>query len=271
VRAWRIAFGATLAWSVLAHAAGAYWYDGDWDKKLVGPNARLYDQLWSWSDNPLFNSFREAATQAVSTIAGGPALPDLARQRALIAEFEANPDEDRALLALRDSYAAAGMPQDAARVEGLRRSRFTPEHRLDWSFEDELVLTGVDWRPIGGDAIEVTFYWSAEGRPSERYAAFTWWSGSRCGPKQDQILGTPSRPTSAWLAGQTFKQRQRIALPGPARSDCVLHVGVWSPRTSERLYIRGWPLWESGRELLRVSGARVEVASFRGRGLLFTR
>jgi hypothetical protein len=271
VRAWRIAFGATLAWSVLAHAAGAYWYDGDWDKKLVGPNVRLYDRLWSWSDNPLLNSFREIAAGAVSTFAGSPALPDLARQHALVAEMEASPDEDRAWLALREWYASVGAPQDAARIEERRRSRFTPEHRLDWKFEDELVLTGVDWRPVDAHAIELTFYWAAPRRPSERYAAFTWWSGSRCGARQDHVLGTPGRPTSAWVAGQTFKQRHRLALPGPTGTDCVLHVGVWSPQTSARLYIRGWPLWERGRALLRVSGARVEVVSFPGWARFFTR
>ncbi len=269
VRAWRIAFGATLAWSVLAHAAGAYWYNGDWDKKLVGPNAGLYERLWSWNDNPLLNSFREASAKLVATIAGSPALPHLARERALSAESQASPDEDRALLALRDSYAASGAADRAARVEELRRSRFTPEHRLDWKFEDELVLAGIDERRTDARTMEITFHWRAERRPSESYASFTWWTGTGCGGKQDHVLGTPGRPTTDWVAGQTFKQRQRLTLPESTRSGCVLHLGVWSPRTGSRLYMRNWPLWERSRELLRVSGGRVAVASAPGR--LFTR
>jgi hypothetical protein len=264
VRAWRIVFAATLAWSVLAHAAGAYWYDGEWDKRLVGPNASLYASLWSWSDNPLLNSLRDASAKVAATIAGSPGLPDLARERALMAESQASPDEDRALLALRDWHAATGAAEDARRIEELRGSLFTPEHRLEWRFEDELVLSGIDWRPIDASVVEITFHWRAERSPSEPYAVVTWWSEGGCGAKQDHILGTPGRPTTAWVAGQTFKQRQRLELPLSKADDCVLRLGVWSPQTGSRLYIRNWPFRQRSRDLLRVRGGRVAISASDG-------
>jgi hypothetical protein len=260
VRAWRLVFAAALLWSVLAHSTGAYWYDGAWDGKLVGPDAGLYTRLWSWHDNPLLNSFREVSTNALSAFASSPASPDLARERALAAEIAASPDEDRPLLALRDLRAASGAAEDAARIEALRRSRFTPEHRLDWEFEDELVLLGIDWRAVDARHIEVTFYWRAERQLSEQYAAFATWSRAECGEKQDRILGSPGHPTTHWVAGQTFKQRHRLAVP-EAAGDCALRVGVWSPRQRSRLYIRHWPVWKSSGDLLHVSAGRIEVVA----------
>ena len=47
-RVWKSAFAVALAWSVVAHAAGA---DLDDSRYSV-------DTLWSWSDNQLVNSLR---------------------------------------------------------------------------------------------------------------------------------------------------------------------------------------------------------------------
>jgi hypothetical protein len=260
VRAWRLAFAVALGWSVCAHAAGAYWYNGAWDGRLSQPNSGLYATLWSWRDNPLLNSFREVSANGFAAIARSLALPDLARERALRAEIQTSSDEDRPLLVLRDLYAATGAAEDAARIETLRRSRFTPAHRLDWEFEDELVLLGIDWRAVDARHIEVTFYWRAERQLSEQYAAFATWSRAECGEKQDRILGSPGHPTTHWVAGQTFKQRHRLAVP-EAAGDCALRVGVWSPRQRSRLYIRHWPVWKSSGDLLHVSAGRIEVVA----------
>jgi hypothetical protein len=258
VRAWRLVFAAALAWSVLAHAAGAYWYDGSWDGRLSSPNEGLYATLWSWRDNPLLNSFRDVTVGGFAAIAGGREPADLARERALRAEIQASPDEDRPLIALRDLHAASGATADAARIEVLRRSRFTPEHRLDWQFEDELLLLGVDERPVGTQEIEITFYWKAARQPTEPYAVYTRWSRAECGETQDHILGSPGHPTTHWVAGQTFKQRYRLAVP-LREGVCALRIGVWSPRTGSRLYIRHRPLWQPSRDLLHVSAGRVAI------------
>jgi hypothetical protein len=258
VRAWRLVFGAALAWSVLAHAAGAYWYDGSWGGRLSSPNEGLYATLWAWRDNPLLNSFRDVTVGGFAAIAGGREPADLARERALRAEIQASPDEDRPLIALRDLHAASGATADAARIEALRRSRFTPEHRLDWQFEDELLLLGVDERPVGTQEIEITFYWKAARQPTEPYAVYTRWRRAECGETQDHVLGSPGHPTTHWVAGQTFKQRYRLAVP-LREGVCALRIGVWSPRTGSRLYIRHWPLWQPSRDLLHVSAGRVAI------------
>ena len=173
--------------------------------------------LWSWQDNPLLNSFREMSVSGFAAIAGSRDPADLARERTLRAEIQTSSDEDRPLIALRDLHAASGATADAAAIEELRRSRFTPEHRLDWQFEDELLLLGIDGRPVGTREIEITLYWKAARQPTESYAVYTRWSRAECGEKQDQILGLPGHPTTHWVAGQTFKQRYRLAVPQASR------------------------------------------------------
>jgi hypothetical protein len=259
LRAWRLVFAAVLGWSVLAHAAGAYWDDGSWNGRLSSSSDFLYTTLWSWRDNPLLNSFRDVTVSGFAAIAGGRETVDLAREHALRAEIDTSPDEDRPLIALRDLHAASGATAEAARIEELRRSRFTPEHRLDWQFDDELLLLGIDGRPVGTREIEITFYWKAARQPSEPYAVYTRWSGTECGETQDHVLGSPRHPTTHWVAGQTFKQRYRLVVPPLREGVCALRIGVWAPRTGLRLYIRHWPLWQPSRDLLHVSSGRVVV------------
>jgi hypothetical protein len=55
----RFLFAVTLAWSVTAHGLGAYWEDGSWNWRLESRQRAA--ALWSWSDNQLANSLRDAA------------------------------------------------------------------------------------------------------------------------------------------------------------------------------------------------------------------
>jgi hypothetical protein len=67
VRPWpRVALGALLAWSIAAHAAGAFWQDGRWN---AYPNVdREQARLWSWTDNPLVNTVIDLAARTASTL-----------------------------------------------------------------------------------------------------------------------------------------------------------------------------------------------------------
>jgi hypothetical protein len=96
---------------------------------------------------------------------------------------------------------------------------------------------------------------------------YTRWSRAECGETQDHILGSPGHPTTHWVAGQTFKQRYRLAVP-LREGVCALRIGVWSPRTGSRLYIRHRPLWQPSRDLLHVSAGRVAIDADESNSLL---
>lgn len=78
-RPWpRALFVVLAAWSVLAHAAGAFWQDGRWN---AAPDVNVFPaRLWSWTDNPLANTASDlsgrvaAALGSRATSRSGPNL-----------------------------------------------------------------------------------------------------------------------------------------------------------------------------------------------------
>jgi hypothetical protein len=239
----RALFALTLAWSVAAHAAGAYWDDGSWNKKLDSL-ARHPEILWSWSDNQLVNAFRGASLALVPRSMRSPTAVDPLVEARLEDQVEADPRHDQALLALRELYESGDDRARAQVVEALRRERFTPRHRLEWKLGDELTLRGVDWTVPDRATLEITSYWRAERTIAEDYAAYTRWIGEGCDGNDDDVLGAGTHPTTHWIAGETFKQTRRLTLPARiAPAGCSLQLGVWSPREGRKLDIRGWPLW----------------------------
>jgi hypothetical protein len=248
----RAIFAITLAWSVAAHAAGSYWDDGSWNKRLDNV-ARHPEILWSWSDNQLVNAFRGSSLALVPRAVLSPTAIDPLLEARLEKQAEADPRHDQALLALRELYESANDRARAQAVEALRRARFTPPHRVEWKLDDELTLRGVDWAVPDGNVLELTTYWRAERTMAEDYAVYTRWIGEGCGGKNDDVLGAGTHPTSHWIAGETFKQTRRLSLPVRiASAGCSLELGVWSPRERRNLYIRGWPLWRRSGTVLTV-------------------
>jgi hypothetical protein len=59
-------FVALATWSILAHAAGVYWQDGRWNG---WPDVDQFpSRLWSWSDNPLVNSFTDLSWRVAAAV-----------------------------------------------------------------------------------------------------------------------------------------------------------------------------------------------------------
>jgi hypothetical protein len=66
-RSWaRALLGVLLTWSVLAHAAGAFWQDGRWNGY---PDINQYPgRLWSLTDNPLTNTTTDLSARIVAAL-----------------------------------------------------------------------------------------------------------------------------------------------------------------------------------------------------------
>lgn len=66
-RGLRWLFGVLLAWSIAAHAIGAFLDDGSWNVRV--DVARHPERLWSWTDNQLVNPLRAALAALASAAA----------------------------------------------------------------------------------------------------------------------------------------------------------------------------------------------------------
>lgn len=255
----RVAFAATLLWSVAAHAVGAYWDDRSWNEKLKGPERPTI--LWSWTDNPLANSLRDVARRGAIHFFGRAAPVDPARAARLREAIVHHPADDRPFVELRELHRSAGDTEAAERIEAARRRRFTPTRPLGWRLGDALTLIGVDARSVGSEAVEIVYYWRAERRMAEDLAVYTRLVGRGCALASDYVLGPPGHPTSRWIPGETVRQRQRLRIPAPLpAAGCSLRAGVWSPRDGRHLYVRRLPLWRRMGTVLTVRPAASGVA-----------
>ena len=65
-RAFRVVFAVLAAWSIGAHAIGAFVDDGSWNERADVENAP--GRLWSWTDNQLVNPLRDAWSVGSRTV-----------------------------------------------------------------------------------------------------------------------------------------------------------------------------------------------------------
>jgi hypothetical protein len=256
----RMLFGLALVWSIAAHAIGAYGDDGSWNNRLPAVG-RYPEVLWSWSNNQLAIGMRGVG-QTASRWLGLPQPIDRDEEEQLRTEALADARHDGAFIALRALYVAAGASDQAAAIEAERARRFTPQHRLDWRFDDELELVGIDWAPAGPRDVEITFYWRAFRWLTGDYAAFTRLSGAGCARTEDYWLGGPDLPSRRWPPGATIRQTQRLSLDSLPERGCALRLGVWVPGEKRHVYLRRWPFWKRSDLLLtlRPSAAGIDVA-----------
>jgi hypothetical protein len=130
VRPWaRVALRALLAWSIAAHAAGAFWQDGRWN---AYPNVdRAQARLWSWTDNPLVYTVTDLAARAASILR---VWPDSATGSALVVT----------------SYVVARLPPAAATPgsEIELSIRATNEGKAIWISRARQGEIGLGWRWI---------------------------------------------------------------------------------------------------------------------------
>ena len=242
-------FAVTIAWSIFAHIAGAYWDDGTWKIKREG---WFPVNMWHWTDNQAVNSLTGMAKAAADrlawrTLPSDPAFEERLRRRA---EKDQRRDGDWSVL--RDLRRKAGDAEGAAALEELRRARFTPSERLDIHFEDQLTLLGIDHRYVAPSELEVTYYWRADRKLPEDYALYSRLGGHGCALRSEFVLGTPDYTTRRWAPGETFKTVDRLILPTLPEAGCRLQVGVWAPESKKKLYARKWPVWKQRATVLRL-------------------
>ena len=258
-----LVFGGAIAWSVYAHAVGAYWDDGRWNVKIQGD--RPSDYLWSWTDNQLVNAPGDMVRALGDELRLRTVPLDVHSAEFLRRRGEADTRRDHYWTELADLHRRAGDEHEAAAVEATRRSRFRPSRKLGWRFEDELTLLGVDPHLESPNVLSITYYWRAERWIAEDEAIVTQLAGDGCRLRSEFVLGFPDATTKTWNPGETFKATDRLELPPdlPARG-CRLELEVWAPESGRKLYIRRWPVWRRRDTVLRVvrdsSGFRVASA-----------
>jgi hypothetical protein len=127
-------------------------------------------------------------------------------ERRLRREVDRRPDSDAPLLALRELYRTNGANDRLTEIDRLEKERFSPETRLGWRFGGDLELIGYDRRALGSREFELTYYWKADRRMDDDYAASVRFDGPERF-ESDYILGDPGRQTRTWQPGETVKQR----------------------------------------------------------------
>ena len=113
-------------------------------------------------------------------------------------------------------------------------------HPLNVKLADAITLEGYDIEPrdvSAGEALTVTLYWEARGRPSRDYQIFVHLLGDNPEPVA-QGDGPPvmgDYPTTMWAAGETIRDPHRVALPAdlPTGTHRLL-VGMYDRETMER-------------------------------------
>ncbi len=253
----RIALALALLASVAAHAVGAFWDDGSWN---AGPPFvdRAPHRLWSWTDNALVNPGATRASHAWARARGIPIPVDPAVDEELRRAIAERPWTDRAIRARRALAIDARDEATIADLDRLLADRFEPDLDVEWDFGGSLVLRGIRVRPVGPDALEITYLWRAAERMDRAYfAAVHLEAGDASVLQDDHALGPTDYDTSRWLLGESIAETRTIVLPGaPPAGGWELRVGVWCPADRSTLSIRdGWFHRRKLGTLLRIARA----------------
>ena len=127
--------------------------------------------------------------------------------------------------------------------EGLLPSPPVPENLLPATFADQIDLFGFnldDHRLVPGQTLDLTLFWSPQGRPTRDYTVFIHLLDD-AGQIQGQADSPPASgayPTSVWDAGEFIADSHAITLPPdlPA-GEYSMAIGLYDPLTGQRLPI----------------------------------
>ena len=147
--------------------------------------------------------------------------------------------------------------------EGLLPSPPVPDNLLPATFADQIDLFGFnldDHRLVPGQTLDLTLFWSPQGRPTRDYTVFIHLL-DHAGQIQGQADSPPASgvyPTSVWDAGEFIADSHSISLPPnlPA-GEYTVAMGLYDPQTGQRLPITDENDQTSG-DHVTISGLAVE-------------
>ena len=117
-------------------------------------------------------------------------------------------------------------------------------HRLEVDFAGKAQLLGFDLSTTEvapGEAVDVTLYWRASSRMDVSYKVFTHVVDQHDNfvGQRDREPGDGSLKTTGWRPGEVLVDRYTVAVaPDAAPGTYLLKVGLYDPRTMERLAVR---------------------------------
>ena len=125
--------------------------------------------------------------------------------------------------------------------EGLLPSPPSPENPLPMNFADRIHLLGYnlkDHRLVPGQALDLTLFWSPQGRPTRDYTVFVHLldSSGQLRAQADSPPASGKYPTSVWDAGEVIADLHSLslALDLPA-GEYRIAVGLYDPETGQRV------------------------------------
>ncbi|HEY63562.1 MAG TPA: phospholipid carrier-dependent glycosyltransferase [Caldilineae bacterium] len=116
----------------------------------------------------------------------------------------------------------------------------TPQHEVNAWFGEHIWLLGYDVDPLpprSGEPLQVTLYWQADGEIDVSYMVFVHALGpdGNIVAQVDRVPVEGQAPTTSWLPGEVITDTYTLALPGEDQSVQALTVGLYEPRTGQRL------------------------------------
>lgn len=118
--------------------------------------------------------------------------------------------------------------------------------RVEVNFAGRLSLTALGlsgMQLVPGQMIDIILQWEAIRPMQEDYSAFVHLldeGGGRLTQRDERLLDSAGRPTSAWATGEPQEMRFLLPIPPDApQGDYVLVVGLYQADTGDRLWLEG--------------------------------
>ncbi|NOY93884.1 MAG: hypothetical protein GXP55_22100 [Deltaproteobacteria bacterium] len=117
----------------------------------------------------------------------------------------------------------------------VRHEAPTPQHPLDISFEDKILLLGYDiepatWRP--GESLRITWHWKVERALEQGWQLFTHVVDNAGQNRLNADADGAIRgiyPPGQWRAGEYIEDVQELTLPADwSSSQATLYIGFWN-------------------------------------------
>jgi hypothetical protein len=210
----------------------------DWDEPYAGL-VRVLPRLQITDGVPL-----EEAAARLEALALWPLV--VQAHRRLLAALPGEVARSWPMEALARASQAMGQEQEAEQWRREAARAFSPERPVGALFSGRIRLEGVNLEPAevrAGEAVRVTYYWSALGVIKEPYAAFVHFG------KGEARFGNDHWPlggvllTDRWRPGERYRETYTVIIP-PTTPPGVypIRVGLWRPESGTRLRLSRWPL-----------------------------
>lgn len=108
------------------------------------------------------------------------------------------------------------------------------KYPVNANLDDKVLFLGYDITAPevrAGEPFKITYYWQCLDTISNTYASFVHFTNDR----GDILFQNDHGMTSSWEIGRVYRDSQVVAVPSSVTGEVQLRLGLWSPRTNQKI------------------------------------